>query len=92
MNQKAYYRTKDGQSDYLFSFEEQRNGTWLAFILRQPPYNGRNTGSHPTHRLRKVGRDYVCWNSRLGSQDEARQIAALWADATQKYIKNGTRF
>jgi len=92
MNQTVYYRTKDEQKDYLFNFEEQGDGTWLAFIQNQPPYNGRKTGNHPTHRLQKGGRNYVCWDSDLHSQDEARQVAALWADATQEYIKNGTRF
>jgi hypothetical protein len=92
MKQTAYYRTKDGQSDYLFSFEKQPDGTWLAFILKQPSYGNRATDNHSTHRLQEGDRDYVCWTDPLETKEQAKAVAALWADATQEYIKNGTRF
>ena len=92
MKQTAYYRSKDGKSDYLFSFEKQRDGTWMAFILKQPSYGARATDNHSTHRLQEGGRNYVCWTDPLETQEDAREVAALWADATQEYIKNGTRF
>ena len=92
MKQTAYYRTKDGQNDYLFSFEKQSNGTWKAFILNQPSYGGRATDNHSTHRLQDGSRKYVCWTDPLETLEDARTVASLWADATQEYIKNGTRF
>ena len=86
------YRTKDGLADYCFSFEEQRDGTWRAYIVRQPSYQARDESAHPTHRLSDGGRKYVCWDSPLRSLAQAKQVAALWADCTQKYIRIGTRF
>ncbi|MDF7809435.1 hypothetical protein P4E94_18480 [Pontiellaceae bacterium B12219] len=94
MNQirTAYYRTRDGLYDYQFSFEQQSDRSWLAFILYQPSYNGRSTDNHSTHRLSRGGRYYVCWNRKLNSIAQAKQVAALWAEATQTYIQFGTRF
>lgn len=46
------YRTKDGRADYEFSFEQQRNGEWRAYIVSQPSYRGRSTSLYDTHRLR----------------------------------------
>lgn len=89
---RSYYRTKDGKADYYFSFEQEADGEWRAYILSQPGYGPRDTGAHPTHRLRSGGRYYVCWDHPLRSEREARQVAALWADKTQEYIRTGSRF
>lgn len=87
------YRTKDGRADYGFSFERQSDGSWRANIVSQPPYGPqRDESAHATHRLTGDTRKYVCWNTPLRSEVEARQVAALWADATQNYILHGTRF
>lgn len=88
----SFYRTKDGRADYHFSFEEQSNGTWRAYIQKQPDYGSRSSSPHATHRLSDGGRQYVCWSTPLHSEEEARAVAAAWADATQKYIRDGTRF
>ena len=89
---RAYYRTSDGAADYLFSFEEQSDGTWRAYIEQQPSYRGRPTDAHSTHRLSDGGRKYVCWTRPLRSLEEAKQVAALWADKTQEYIRTGRGF
>ena len=86
------YRTRDGKADYRFSFEQQGDDSWRAYILSQPSYQGREEGAHPTHRLSDGGRKYVCWNTGLKSLAQAKQVAALWADSTQTYIRTGTRF
>ena len=86
------YRTKDGQADYSFSFERQSDGSWRPYILSQPDYRGRSPDSHSTHRLPDGGRNYVCWRGVLRSEQDARQVAKKWADATQDYIKTGRRF
>ncbi len=86
------YRTKDGRKDYKFSFEEQSNKEWRAYIEKQPSYDGRPSDVHSSHRYRKDNRYYVCWTKPFESLDEAKTIAAKWAEATQKYIKTGTRF
>ena len=89
-----YYRTKDGRADYGFTFEHQWDGNWRAYIVSQPSYGIQNTDSHSTHRFRDEndGRYYICWTQPFRSEEDARKVAALWADATQEYIKTGRRF
>jgi hypothetical protein len=88
----CYYRTADGSADYKFSFEEQGDGTWRAYIESQPSYRSRATDAHSTHRLSVGSRKYVCWTSELRSLDEAKRVAALWANKTQEYIRTGKTF
>jgi len=89
---RSYYRTRDGRTDYSFSFEEQADGSWRAYIESQPPYGIRASDAHSTHRLSDGSRRYVCWTSVLDSLEEAKNVAALWADKTQEYIRTGSRF
>lgn len=88
----CYYRTSDGAADYRFSFEEQYDGSWRAYIEEQPSYRGRSSDAHSTHRLTDGRRSYVCWTNPLRSLAEAKQVAALWADKTQQYIRSGSGF
>jgi len=92
IQRRVFYRTKDGQADYRFSFEQMVDGAWRAYIENQPCYGTRDTGAHPTHRLSDGDRKYVCWTTALRSEQEARRVAALWADSTQEYIRTGVRF
>jgi len=91
-SQPIYYRTRDGRADYEFSIERQSDGTYTSFIVSQPDYGSRSTGAHDTHRLSTRDRHYVCWDRPLRSEEEAKSVAALWADATQEYIRTGRRF
>ena len=88
----TFYRTKDGLADYHFSIEQEDDGSWRAYILSQPDYRGRPSDCHSTHRLSNDGRHYVCWTKQLRTEHEARQVAAAWADATQRYIRFGQSF
>jgi broad specificity polyphosphatase/5'/3'-nucleotidase SurE len=87
-----FYRTRDGREDYQFSFEQQRDGTWRAYIESQPNYGGRDSDAHTTHRLSDGSRKYVCWTDPLDTLAQAKQVAAMWSDATQEYIRTGKRF
>lgn len=89
---RAYYRTSDGMADYYFSFEKQPWGEWRVYIEAQPPYGNRSENLHKTHRLTDGSRKYVCWTNPLNSLEEAKQVAALWADKTQEYIRAGSSF
>ncbi len=89
---ESHYRTSDGLADYKFSFEEQRNGTWKAYIERQPSYHGRSANSQLTHRLSDGNRKHICWDKPLRSLSDAKGVAATWADKTQEYIKTGKSF
>jgi hypothetical protein len=87
---RVTYRAKDEEGDYEFSFEEQANGEWRAFILAQPSYQSRDRSLLATHRLvDERGRYYVCWTVPIWSVDVLRKVAALWSDRTQRYIKDG---
>lgn len=88
----VYYRTKDGKADYGFSIERQTTGSYIIYIVSQPNYGSRDTSMHATHRLGGGDRRYVCWAGTLNTEEEARQVAALWADSTQEYIRSGRRF
>jgi hypothetical protein len=84
------YRTQDGEADYEFSMEEQKGGVWRAYIVSQPSYQSRNRSLQATHRLIDgKGRYYVCWNTPVRNVNDLQAIIALWADRTQRYIKDG---
>jgi hypothetical protein len=87
-----FYRTRDGREDYQFAFEQQRDGTWRAYIESQPNYGSRDSDAHTTHRLSDGSRKYVCWTDSLDTLAQAKQVAAMWSDATQEYIRTGKRF
>jgi len=90
---KNWYRTQDGLADYKFDFHQNWwSGNYTIYIDRQPSYGGRDTSLHATHRLVDGGRYYVCWTDPITNAEDARQIAAMWADRTQQYIKTGQRF
>lgn len=92
MSRFLYYRTKDGRADYGFDFERQGDGSWRVYIQSQPPYMGRDTDAHSTHRYDDNGRKYICWDRPIRSFEDAKRIAATWADRTQKYIRYGRGF
>lgn len=87
-----YYRTKDGQADYKFSFEQVNDRSWRAYIVEQPSYKGRAEDAHSSHRFSDGSRKYVCWDVPLKTESEAKSVAGLWADSTQEYIKTGKKF
>jgi hypothetical protein len=91
MAYRLKYRTKDRSTDYFFSFE-QKGREWRAYIEWQPSYGRRATGNASTHRLPDGNRKYVCWTHPLKSLEEAKKVAALWADNTQEYIRTGRKF
>ena len=82
------YRTSDGLADYVFDFAQIAGG-WRGYIVSQPDYGTRQTSMAATHRLFASGRHYICWDRPLQTLDNAKGVAALWADATQEYIRSG---
>ncbi len=86
-----YYRTKDGQADYGFSFDRRSEG-YRIYIIQQPSYEGRADDSHSAHRLRDDKGPYVCWTGKLETESQAQHVAARWADCTQNYIRFGIPF
>jgi hypothetical protein len=89
-NGTVRYRGSGGVDfSFRFAWIAPQN-TWRVYIENQPSYGSRNTSAHASHRLGLPGRPYVCWTNSLRTYAEARSVAALWADATQRYIATGT--
>lgn len=87
-----YYRTKDGLADYGFAFSRMSAGFYRVYIVSQPSYGFRDTSVHATHRLTDGDRRYICWTGVLRTEEQARAVAAAWADRTQEYIVSGKSF
>ena len=86
------YRTRNGRSDYKFRIERAADIGYRAYIVAQPDYGNRGTDNHATHRLSDGRGYYVCWTQPLDSSEQARKVAAMWADKTEDYILQGRRF
>lgn len=86
-----FYRTTYNPTDYGFEFKRLADGTWRVYIVSQPSYGTRPAGQHRAHWLSENGRRYVCWTGTLHTLEEAKTVAAEWADRTQRYIATGKR-
>ena len=87
---RVKYRALDGVTDFVFTFRWiDAADTWRVFIDAQPNYGARSISAHTTHRLVENGRYCICWAGRIPSIGEAKQVAALWADCTLRYITAG---
>src|SRR5213083_1098696 len=85
------YTTSNGNT-YEFSFERQSDGSIRAYIDRQPSYGSRDTDPHKIHRNKDGERYYVCWDRPLRSMSDAKEVAAGWAQRTDRYIRSGVSF
>lgn len=86
---KLKYRAV-GKVDYEFTFAWlPPDNSWRIYIVNQSQYGGRATSEFKTHRLGLGTRPYVCWDRPLRTYEDARAIAALWADCTQHYVATG---
>jgi hypothetical protein len=88
---EQFYRTQDGQEDYCFSFEQQENGDWKIYILKQPSYKTSPMDLHSTHRQYDCKGKFIAWTPPPDSFEEAQNIAALWAEFTLEHIRKGNR-
>ena len=82
------YRASNGE-DFVFDFEFEPTRGWRVYIASQPGYGPRSRGGHETHRYGIGSRPYICWDSTIRSAEDARQVAAMWAEATLRYISSG---
>ncbi len=87
-----FYRTRNGRADYRFLIRQVPNDGYRVYILDPPDYGTRSIGNLATHQLQDATGHYICWTQRLNSEDQARRVAALWADKTEDYILNGIPF
>lgn len=80
------YRTQDGLADYGFSIEYQLDVGWRVYIIFEPFHQGHNDSLKlPYQSIDGDKRRYVDWSPKLDSLGEARTVAGLWAEVTQRY-------
>lgn len=80
------YRTRNGLADYGFSLEFQPDAGWRVYIAFQPScHNDAENLQLPYQSIDRDGRCYVNWPSRLDSLGDAKTVAALWAELTQRH-------
>lgn len=76
-----------------YRFDYRRvDGSWRAYILRQPDYNGQSELLCHTHRFLDENGYYVCWSEPIRSRRACRAIAQEWARRTDDYISTGKSF
>jgi hypothetical protein len=80
------YRTQDGLADYGFSIEFQSDVGWRAYIIFQLSHQDHDDSLLlPYQSPDRNERCYVNWPARIDSLGEAKTVAALWAELTQRY-------
>ena len=84
------YKTKLG-TKFRFGFELRRDN-YVTIILSQPAYGGRDSNLHITHRIHEGDDHLVCWVGPVPTLGDAKIVAALWADFTERYILTGQPF
>lgn len=103
----AFYTTKydNFQIEFLFLHVSQEIG-WRAYILTDINYKRcsrlRSTDWHFTHMFfeaddqryidKRRSYPFVCWTSVIQDLDTVRNVAAVWAELTAYYIRNGGTF
>jgi hypothetical protein len=78
------YRTRDGLADYGFSIEFQPGQGWRVYIIFDS-FHGNGNSRHLPYEAIDNGRRYVDWRAKLDSLGDARTVAALWAELTQRH-------
>ena len=91
---RSYYRTSDRSADYRFTLRGAIRWDVEGLHRRTaPPYRNRATDAS----LLLIDCPMAAVNTSAGqrplpSLEEAKQVAALWADKTQQYIRTGSGF
>jgi|FLOH01.1.fsa_nt_gi hypothetical protein len=89
------YRATTGHL-FEFAFYLVRDRYYEIDILSMPDYGVRDSGDHPTHRLKSNhGNDTrICFgdDSSASTLEDAQKWAAKWAEQTMNYINHGIDF
>jgi hypothetical protein len=82
------YWTQDGHANYGFSIEFQPDKGWRVYIVFRPLYQDKSNSSKLPHQTTDdSGRSYVNWPARIDSLGDAKTVAALWAENTERYTR-----
>jgi hypothetical protein len=81
------YRSRDGSTFFRFRFSPMGGGEIRIHILEFP-----NPSVGSCHVLHDGDGPYICWSGSIGSSAEAKAVAAIWAEATIVYQRQGRAF
>lgn len=90
-----YGNSKHNALDVEFRFKYvYKRGSWRAYIIRQPSFNGRDESLTVTHRYRDTDNNmyYVCWDTPIAQIKDMQNVSKFWADNILEYIATGKRF
>ena len=83
------YRTQDGLADYGFSIEYQPKVGWRIYIIFQPlRHGGDDNPQLPYQATDHDGRSYVNWLAKLDNLDDAKTVAARWAEISERHQRD----
>lgn len=83
-----------GRFTFRYCRDVTNEGKIRIYIEQQPDYSGQRTNSHATHRLfsGEGAPPHICIKAHClpSTLDEAQELAHLWANATENYIRTGS--
>jgi hypothetical protein len=82
----AKYRTTNGTRDYTFRFQHDGNQNFRIFV------EGGTEGLTAPHLISSLEGNYICWTHAIQSYEDAKAIAAKWAEAVEHFRKTGQSF
>jgi hypothetical protein len=80
------YRTLDGSVHYTFGFRQLTDGTFHLYTIG--PLELLEVGD-PVHIFMDHGKRRICWSTAIKSVQKAKYVAAKWAEAFERYRKDG---
>lgn len=90
-----YGNSNHNATDVEFRFKYvYKNGSWRAYIIRHPSFNGRDEALAVTHRYRDTDNNmyYVCWDTPIIQIKDIQNVSRFWADNILEYIATGKKF
>ena len=91
INATAKYRPKNGVGDYLFRFHEFSPASFRIYVLQQPDRGEQNHEALP-HLLSDATGPYLCWTIPITTYEDAKEIAARWAEGIEEFRETGKMF
>lgn len=80
------YQTRDGLTYYGFSIDFESARGWRVYIIFQPACHGNDDSLELPYQARDdTGRRYVDWSEKIDNLGDAKAVAGLWAELTQRY-------
>ena len=84
------YKCGTEDLDVEFVFWDRGDQGWRIYIITDIDYGIRGDSPHAAHWLKEPHETYryICWDQKIPTIEDAKCIAAIWAETTARYIKN----